>query len=158
MPRNTRAEARCRYLVREIAQQKGWNTKHPQQGGNFLEEQEIASHFPDSGLGLTKPDFLVCMNYAPIIVVEAKNELNKIDGLFRPVRQRCRYHGERTPSKGQQLHQGKSAGCRHSYGEGFLRAALEAAGVFGTVGAGQPLRYRHHSAFAAGCQRVGYGH
>ncbi len=79
MPRNTRAEARCRYLVREIAQQKGWNTKHPQRGGNFLEEQEIASYFPDSGLGLTKPDFLVCKNYAPIIVVEAKNELNKID-------------------------------------------------------------------------------
>ena len=79
MPRNTRTEARCRYLVREIAQQKGWNTKHPQRGGNFLEEQEIASYFPDSGLGLTKPDFLVCKNYAPIIVVEAKNELNKID-------------------------------------------------------------------------------
>lgn len=79
MPRNTRAEARCRYLVREIAQQKGWNTRHPQRGGNFLEEQEIASYFPDSGLGLTKPDFLVCKNYAPIVVVEAKNEINKID-------------------------------------------------------------------------------
>lgn len=79
MPRNTRAEARCRYLVREIAKQKGWNTKHPQRGGNFLEEQEIASYFPDSGLGLTKPDFLVCKNYVPVIVVEAKNEINKID-------------------------------------------------------------------------------
>lgn len=79
MPRNTRAESRCRYLVREVAKQKGWNTKHPQRGGNFLEEQEIAAYFPDSGLGLTKPDFLVCQNYAPIIVVEAKNEINKID-------------------------------------------------------------------------------
>lgn len=79
MPRNSRAESRCRYLVRDVAQQKGWNTKHPQRGGNFLEEQEIAAYFPDSGLGLTKPDFLVCQNYTPIVVVEAKNEINKID-------------------------------------------------------------------------------
>lgn len=79
MPRNTRAESRCRYLIREIAQQKGWNTKHPQRGGHFLEEQEIAAYFPNSGLGLTKPDFIVCRNYCPLIVVEAKNEINKID-------------------------------------------------------------------------------
>lgn len=79
MPRNVRAESRCRYLVREIAQQKGWNTKHPQKGGNFLEEQEIAAYFPNSGLGLTKPDFIVCRNYSPLVVVEAKNEINKID-------------------------------------------------------------------------------
>ena len=79
MPRNTRAEARCRYLVREIAQLKGWNTKHPQSGGNFLEEQEISSFFPNSGLGLTKPDFLVCKEFTPLIVVEAKNELSKIN-------------------------------------------------------------------------------
>ena len=63
MPRDTRAESRCRYLIRDIAQQKGWNTKHPQRGGHFLEEQEIAAFFPDSGLGLTKPDFIVCRNY-----------------------------------------------------------------------------------------------
>ena len=79
MPRNTGAESRCRYLIREIAQQKGWNTKHPQRGGHFLEEQEIAAYFPNSGLGLTKPDFIVCRNYCPLIVVEAKNEINKID-------------------------------------------------------------------------------
>ncbi|MBR3560272.1 MAG: N-6 DNA methylase [Oscillospiraceae bacterium] len=79
MPRNVRAESRCRYLVREIAQQKGWNTRHPQRGGNFLEEQEIAAFFPDSGLGLTKPDFIVCRNYSPLVVVEAKNEINKIE-------------------------------------------------------------------------------
>ena len=79
MPRNTRAEARCRYLVREIASQKGWNTRHPQRGGNFLEEQEISAYFNDIGLGLTKPDFLVCRNYEPVIVVESKNEINKIN-------------------------------------------------------------------------------
>ncbi len=79
MPRNIRAESRCRYLIREIAQQKGWNTKHPQRGGNFLEEQEIATYFPDSGLGLTKPDFVVCRNYSPLVVVEAKNDINKIE-------------------------------------------------------------------------------
>lgn len=79
MPRNTRAESRCRYLIREIAQQKGWNTKHPQRGGHFLEEQEIAAYFSDSGLGLTKPDFIVCRNYLPLIVVEAKNEIGKIE-------------------------------------------------------------------------------
>ena len=83
MPRkthtDTRAEARCRYLIREIAQQKGWNTKHPNKGGHFLEEQEIAAYFPDSGLGLTKPDFIVCKNCLPLIVVEAKNEIRKID-------------------------------------------------------------------------------
>ena len=79
MPRNTRSESRCRYLIREIAQQKGWNTKHPQRDGHFLEEQEIAAYFPDSGLGLTKPDFIVCRNYTPLIVVEAKNEIGKIN-------------------------------------------------------------------------------
>ena len=79
MPRNTRAESRCRYLIREIAQQKGWNTKHPQRGGHFLEEQEIAAYFQNSGLGLTKPDFIVCRNYSPLIVVEAKNDIGKID-------------------------------------------------------------------------------
>ena len=79
MSNTTRAESRCRYLIRDIAEQKGWNTKHPQRGGNFLEEQEIAAFFPDSGLGLTKPDFIICRDNFPLIVVEAKNESCKID-------------------------------------------------------------------------------
>lgn len=41
MPTRTRAEARNRYLVRKIAEQRGWNTKHLNSGGDFLEEQEI---------------------------------------------------------------------------------------------------------------------
>ncbi|MBE6812403.1 MAG: SAM-dependent methyltransferase [Ruminococcaceae bacterium] len=79
MAKGKRAESRCRYLVREIANQKGWNIKHPQRGGDFLEEQEIEDYFPDTGLGKTKPDFLICKQYAPIIVVEAKNDLKKIE-------------------------------------------------------------------------------
>lgn len=79
MAKGKRAESRCRYLVREIANQKGWNIKHPQRGGDFLEEQEIEDYFPDTGLGKTKPDFLICKKYKPIIVVEAKNDLKKIE-------------------------------------------------------------------------------
>lgn len=79
MAKGKRAESRCRYLVREIANQKGWNIKHPQRGGDFLEEQEIEDYFPDTGLGKTKPDFLICKQYKPIIVVEAKNNLKKIE-------------------------------------------------------------------------------
>ena len=82
MARSKRAESRCRYLVRKVATQKGWDVRHPQKGGQFLEEQEIEDYFKDSGLGKTKPDFLVCKNYQPIVVVEAKNEKNKIDNAI----------------------------------------------------------------------------
>lgn len=82
MAKAKRAESRCRYLVRNIATQKGWDIRHPQKGGQFLEEQEIEDYFNDSGLGKTKPDFLVCKNYKPIIVVEAKNEKRKIDNAI----------------------------------------------------------------------------
>lgn len=82
MVKGKRAESRCRYLVREIALQKGWNIKHPQKGGNFLEEQEIEDYFPDIGLEKTKPDFLVCKQNKPVMVVEAKNELKKIEAAL----------------------------------------------------------------------------
>lgn len=82
MAKSKRAESRCRYLVRKVATQKGWDVRHPQKGGQFLEEQEIEDYFKDSGLGKTKPDFLVCKNYQPIVVVEAKNEKNKIDNAI----------------------------------------------------------------------------
>lgn len=82
MAKAKRAESRCRYLVRNIATQKGWDIRHPHKGGQFLEEQEIEDYFNDSGLGKTKPDFLVCKNYKPIIVVEAKNEKTKIDNAI----------------------------------------------------------------------------
>ena len=82
MARGKRAESRCRYLVRQVAIQKGWDVKHPQKGGQFLEEQEIEDYFQDSGLNQTKPDFLLCKNFQPIMVVEAKNEKEKIDNAI----------------------------------------------------------------------------
>ena len=79
MARGKRAESRCKYLVRDVASQKGWDIKHPQKGGDFLEEQEIEDFLPDCGLGGTKADFLVCNNCVPTIVVEAKNDIKKIN-------------------------------------------------------------------------------
>lgn len=79
MAKGKRAESRCRYLVRTIASQKGWDIRHPQRGGDFLEEQEIEDFFPDCGLDGTKPNFLICKKSLPIIVVEAKNDIKKID-------------------------------------------------------------------------------
>lgn len=83
MAKGKRAEARCRYLIRTMAAQKGWNTKHPQRGGDFLEEQEIEDFFPNCGLRGTKPDFIVCKESLPIIVVEAKNDMKKIGDAVR---------------------------------------------------------------------------
>ncbi|MCM1385746.1 MAG: N-6 DNA methylase [Bacillus sp. (in: Bacteria)] len=79
MVKGKRAESRCRYLIRNIASQKGWDIKHPQKGGDFLEEQEIEDFFPDCGLEGVKPDFLVCKKSLPLIVVEAKNDIKKIN-------------------------------------------------------------------------------
>lgn len=79
MAKGKRAEARCRYLIREVASQKGWNMKHPQKGGDFLEEQEIEDFLPDCGLEGNKPDFLVCKRSVPVAVVEAKNNIKKIE-------------------------------------------------------------------------------
>ena len=82
MAKSKRAESRCRYLIRQVAAQKGWDTRHPQKGGQFLEEQEIEDYFKDSGLGNTKPDFLVCKDFQPLLVVEAKNDISKIDNAI----------------------------------------------------------------------------
>ena len=43
-----------------------------------MEENEISASFPNIGLGLEKPDFLVCLGGEPVAVVEAKNEAGKI--------------------------------------------------------------------------------
>ncbi|MCM1082803.1 MAG: N-6 DNA methylase [Clostridium sp.] len=83
MAKGKRAESRCRYLIRTIASQKGWDTKHPQKGGDFLEEQEIEDFLPDCGLEGIKPDFLLCKKSSPIIVVEAKNDIKKIDDAVK---------------------------------------------------------------------------
>ncbi|MEW5067912.1 N-6 DNA methylase [Bacillus subtilis] len=74
-----RAESRARYYIRDEAQKKGWNLAHVSSGGDCLEEQEIMGHFPNIGLGLDRPDFLFCLNGDPAVVIEAKNEADKID-------------------------------------------------------------------------------
>jgi type I restriction enzyme M protein len=74
-----RAESRARYYIREQAKQRGWNVNHLASGGQFLEENEITAFFPDINLRLEKPDFLMCLGGEPIVVVEAKNDANKID-------------------------------------------------------------------------------
>ncbi|MCL1882998.1 MAG: N-6 DNA methylase [Defluviitaleaceae bacterium] len=74
-----RSESRTRYFIRGIAAKRGWNTSHVQKNGDFLEEQEIVDFFPRIGLGLDRPDFLICLNSEPVMVVEAKNDFKKID-------------------------------------------------------------------------------
>ena len=78
MPRK-RAESRTRYFIRNISAKRGWNVNHVQRSGDFLEEQEIVDFFPNIGLGLDKPDFLVCRYSEPIMVIEAKNDFKKIN-------------------------------------------------------------------------------
>ncbi|HXA54026.1 MAG TPA: hypothetical protein VNV37_04035, partial [Solirubrobacteraceae bacterium] len=74
-----RAEARARYYVRAEAEQRGWDLRHPDEGGDTVEENEIVAQFPKIGLGLNKPDFLMCLAGEPAVVVEAKNEAGKLD-------------------------------------------------------------------------------
>ena len=74
-----RAESRTRYFIRNTSTVRGWNVNHVQHNGDFLEEQEIVDFFPRIGLGLERPDFLVCRHAEPVMVIEAKNEFRKID-------------------------------------------------------------------------------
>lgn len=74
-----RAESRTRYFIRTQSEKRGWNVDHVSKGGDFIEEQEIVNAFPDIGLELKKPDFLVCFKGEPAMVIEAKNEAKKID-------------------------------------------------------------------------------
>lgn len=83
MGKEARAESRCRYLVRRVAEGRGWNVRHISRGGDFLEEQEIENAFPGIGLKGAKPDFLICHKGFPAIVVEAKNDMHKIDAAVK---------------------------------------------------------------------------
>ncbi len=73
-----RAESRSRYYIRDQAKKRSWSIGHPSKGGEFLEEQEIIDYFPDIGLKLSRPDFLLVLNGLPTVVIEAKNSANKI--------------------------------------------------------------------------------
>lgn len=79
--KNQYAEARARnYTVTEL-KKLGWDIKHPNSGGNILEEQE-AKHFDvrfDELLDKDRPDFLIFSSGAPVCVIECKNEKTKIE-------------------------------------------------------------------------------
>ncbi len=79
MAKKKRAESRTRYFIRSQAAKRGWNVKHPSKLGECLEEQEISNYFSTLGLGLDKPDFLFLFHDKPAIIIEAKNEISKID-------------------------------------------------------------------------------
>jgi len=51
---------------------------HVSRGGDTVEENEIVALFSNIGLGLAKPDFLMCLGGEPAVVVEAKNEAPKL--------------------------------------------------------------------------------
>lgn len=71
-----KSESRARYFVRHTAIEKGWDVRHPQRGGNVLEEQEC-NYFPNLGLGLLRPDFIFCVSGIPVMIVETKNDISK---------------------------------------------------------------------------------
>ena len=53
--------------------------RHPLNGGDCLEEQEVMDFFPSIGLGHNRPDFLLCLHGEPAIVIETKNDFRKYD-------------------------------------------------------------------------------
>jgi type I restriction enzyme M protein len=77
--RRRRSETRSRYFIRDEAATRGWDTRHLVDGGDVLEENEIAAYFPAIGLGGDKPDFLFCLAGEPVMAVEAKNDSAMLD-------------------------------------------------------------------------------
>jgi len=61
---------------------------HPDRGGHALEEQEIEAHFPDSGLGLERPDFVLTYSGRICAVVECKNSLAQLE---QAIQEACEY-------------------------------------------------------------------
>jgi len=79
---NKRAESRCRYYVRDEARRLGWDVRHPNAGGSFLEEQELVDYFPvlKATLGDERPDFGALGNDSQLrLVIECKNDVNRLD-------------------------------------------------------------------------------
>lgn len=83
-----RSETRARYFIRQQAERRGWNVRHPQAGGDFLEENEAGQFFPNLGLLRDKPDFVAVLQGEPVMVVEAKSEASQIR---QAVREACDY-------------------------------------------------------------------
>ena len=57
---NKRAESRARYFVRKVAQERGWDMRHPQNGGDCLEEQEVMAFFPQMVYGMNSHQKAMC--------------------------------------------------------------------------------------------------
>lgn len=83
-----RSESRARYFVRKTASDKGWDVRHLERGGNLLEEQEC-DYFPNLGLGLLRPDFMFCVNGLPVMIVETKNNVSKVEEAVRQAEDYC---------------------------------------------------------------------
>jgi type I restriction enzyme M protein len=81
MSKERRTEARTRYYCRDEAKRLGWNTAHPKQGGAFLEENEFVQYLPSFSkvLGHERPDFVVLVSQKPVMVIEAKAELARME-------------------------------------------------------------------------------
>jgi len=79
MAKRRRAESRTRYYLREEASRREWDLRHVGSGGDVLEENEILAHLPDIGLGLERPDFLLCVAGEPAIAVETKNDARNLE-------------------------------------------------------------------------------
>ncbi|MGH4026936.1 MAG: HsdM family class I SAM-dependent methyltransferase, partial [Pseudonocardiaceae bacterium] len=77
------AENRARYYIRELAARRGWKPSPLPCEGHLLEENEIASFFPDIGLGLDKPDFLCCLGGSPVMAVEVKAGATESDAAVK---------------------------------------------------------------------------
>lgn len=75
------SESRSRtYTINEL-KNLGWDVRHPSKGGNVLEEQE-AKHFDsrfDELLGRDRPDFILFLKNNPVIVIENKDNKEKIE-------------------------------------------------------------------------------
>lgn len=99
--KKVRAESRARYFIREQASKRGWDVRHIDMGGDFLEENEIERTFPDIGLGGEKPDFLICLSGNPTIAVEAKSDIKKIDVA---IEEACEYVEKINDAGRYQLH------------------------------------------------------
>ena len=81
MAKNTIAESRSRAYTKKELLALNWNIKHPNKGGQILEEQEAKSFDErfDELLGKDRPDFLIFNENVPIIIIENKNDKKKLD-------------------------------------------------------------------------------
>ena len=80
----TSAESRARAYTSSELKRLGWNTKHPNSGGNILEEQEAKNYDErfNELLGKDRPDFLIYKDSLPIGIIECKNEKAKIESAI----------------------------------------------------------------------------